>query len=161
MYNNNPITQLPPITVVNFLDVLPITDVTDLSQSPVGTSKKISMKQIQDFVINAIPWIIVTSNPTNLIPNQGYLMDTPVLGLINLPVTAQVGDQFYIEGLGPNGFQINQNAGQQIIFGNNQTTLGPGGYLASSNRGDGLTFMCIATDTTFKVRSVIGNLTIA
>jgi hypothetical protein len=157
MYNYTPITQLVPIVSLNALDVVPIVDVTDLTQSPVGSTKKVTLTQIHDFIVNANPWIVVTSGPITLQPNQGYIIDTPVLGLLSLPATANVGDQYYIEGLGPNLFQINQHAGQQIVFGNTQTSIGPGGYLLSTNSGDGITIMCTVANTTFKVRSAIGN----
>lgn len=158
MYNYTPITQLPPITSLNGLDVLPITDVTDLTASPSGTTKKVTMTQIQNFIESANPWIIVTSGPIILQPNQGYIMDTPVLGLLTLPMTANVGDEYYIEGYGPNLFQINQNTGQSIVFDSSVTTVGPAGYILSTNPGDGLTIMCTAQNTNFKVRTSIGTL---
>jgi hypothetical protein len=158
MYNYNPITQLPPIVSLNPLDVLPITDVTDLTASPSGTTKKVTMLQILDFVETANPWIVVTSGPITLQPGQGYIMDTPVLGLMSLPVTANVGDQYYIEGFGPNLFQINQHAGQSIVFDSFTTTVGPAGFILSTTPGDGLTIMCTVANTHFKVRSSIGTL---
>jgi hypothetical protein len=158
MRNYNPITQLLPITSLNALDVIPIVDVTDLTQSPVGSTKKITLTQIQDFVISGTSWTTVTTNPTTLAPSQGYIMDTPVLGLVYLPLTANVGDQFYIEGLGPNLFEVHQHAGQSIVFDSFTTTVGTGGYIASTNPGDGLTIMCTVANTTFKVRSSIGTL---
>ena len=158
MRNYNPITQLLPITSLSPLDVLPIVDVSDLTQSPVGSTKKVSMTQIMDYIVTANPWITVTSNPTNLVPNQGYLMDTPVLGLVYLPLTANVGDQFYVEGFGPNLFEIHQHAGQSVVFDSFTTTVGTSGYIASTNPGDGLTIMCTVANTTFKVRSSIGTL---
>lgn len=99
MYNYNPITQLPPITSLNYLDVLPITDVTDLTASPSGTTKKVTMQQIQEFIVNANPWITVTIGPIVLQPNQGYIIDTPVLGLLSLPPTANVGINFTLKAL--------------------------------------------------------------
>jgi len=159
MYNNNPITQLPPIVSIAPDDVLPIVDISDIypiGQSPSGTTKKVTMIQILDYVQTANPWIIVTSNPTTLVPNQGYITDTIVVALLTLPLTAAVGDQYYIEGLGPNLFEIHQNAGQSIVFDSATTTVGTSGYIQSTNPGDGLTIMCTVANTTFKVRSSIG-----
>ena len=161
MYNNNPITQLQPITSLNGLDVIPIVDVTDLTQSPVGTTKKVTMNQINDFVQSTNSWIIATSGPITLVSEQGYIADG--VGIINfdLPLSANVGDQYHIEGLSSNLFQVNQNAGQQIIFGNTQTTVGTGGRLMSTNRGDGLTIMCVQKDLLFKIIGApIGNFDI-
>lgn len=158
MRNYNPITQLPPIVSLNPLDVLPIVDVTDLTESPVGTTKKVTMTQMLDFIQNANPWITVTSGPVNLVPNQGYIVDGSTIILFTLPLTANVGDQYYIEGMGLNLFQIHQRVGQQIIFDSSQTTVGVGGFITSTNRGDGLTIMCIQANTLFKVRSSIGTL---
>lgn len=158
MYNYTPITQLPPLVSLSSLDVIPITDVTDLTASPSGTTKKVTMQQIQDYIEIANPWITVTSGPIILQPNQGYFIDTPVLGLLSLPLTANVGDEYYIEGLGPNLFQINQNAGQYVVFDSSVTTVGTAGYILSTNPGDGLTIICAVANTGFKVRSSIGTL---
>ena len=158
MFNYTPITQLQPIVSITSLDVIPIVDVTDRTQAPTGSTKKVTMQQMQEYFANANPWITVTSGPIVLQANQGYIIDTPVLGLLSLPVTANVGDQYYIEGFGPNLFQINQNTGQHIIFDSAQTTVGAAGYISSTNPGDGLTIMCVVANTVFKVRSSIGTL---
>jgi hypothetical protein len=158
MYNYTPITQLPPLVSINPLDVIPVTDVTDLTASPSGTTKKVSIQQIKTYIDTANPWIIVNSGPIVLQPNQGYIIDTPVLGLLTLPVTANVGDEYYIEGLGPNLFQINQNAGQNVVFDSVSTSIGTSGYILSTDPGDGLTIMCTVANTKFKVRSSIGTL---
>jgi hypothetical protein len=158
MRNYNPITQLLPITSINAEDVLPIVDAPDLTQSPVGSTKKITMGQIQAFVINSNPWQIVPTSPITLQPNHGYIADAPVSVIFNLPVTAEVGDQYFIEGLGVNLFEIHQNTGQSIVFDSFSTTVGPSGYIQSTNVGDGLTILCIQNNTLFKVRSSIGTL---
>lgn len=158
LYDSEPISQLPPIVSVSFIDSLPIVDVSDQTESPSGTTKKVTIAQLQDFIESANPWVTVTSGPVTLIANQGYIIDTPALGLLYLPVSAEVGDQYYIEGLGVNLFKINQNSGQQIIFGDQQSTVGPGGYLQSTDSGDSLTLICVVANTVFKVRSTIGNI---
>lgn len=158
MYNSEPISQLPLITSLNFLDVLPITDVSDTTESPSGTTKKTQLQQLADFILTANPWIISTSSPVQLVPNQGYFSDGSVRILFNLPLIANVGDEFYVEGLGPNLFNITQNAGQSIVFDSSITTIGTGGYIESTNPGDGLTIICSVANTTFKVRNSIGTL---
>jgi hypothetical protein len=158
MRNYNPITRLVPIVSLNPLDVLPIVDVTDLTQSPVGSTKKVTIQQIQTYIETANPWIVATSSPIDLVPNQGYIVDGSTVILFILPATANVGDEYYIEGLGPNLFQINQRIGQQIVFDSSATSIGPAGRIVSTNPGDGLTIMCTVANTTFKVRSSIGTL---
>ncbi|GEM_PF-5027226 len=158
MYDSEPISQLPLITSLNFLDAIPIVDTSDTTESPSGTTKKVELQQLANFLLTFNPWITATSSPVQLVPYQGYFADGSVRILFNLPLTANVGDEFYIEGLGPNLFNITQNAGQQIIFGDKQTSVGTGGYILSTNPGDGLLIMCIVANTTFKVRNFIGTL---
>jgi hypothetical protein len=54
---------------------------------------------------------------------------------------------------------ITQGAGQQIRFGNVQTTLGVGGSLASTANGDCVTMVCTVADTMWAVISSVGNIT--
>lgn len=51
-YNSKPITQLIPGTAVLATDVYPAVDITDLSQSSSGTTKKYSISQLQRFIVN-------------------------------------------------------------------------------------------------------------
>ena len=158
MYNFEPITQLPLITSLTSNDLFAVVDVTDFSESPVGTTKKVTAAQIQSFVIGETDWIVVTSGPVTLVAGDGYIANGLAIIDFTLPVTANVGDQFYVEGLGSGLFRINQNAGQYVIYDSFQTSIGVSGYTISTNSGDGLTLLCVVANTVFKVRSSIGTL---
>jgi hypothetical protein len=158
MYNFEPITQLPLIPSLTSNDLFAVVDVTDISESPVGTTKKVTAAQIQSFIIGETDWIVETSGPVTLVAGNGYIANSLSMIDFTLPITTNVGDEFYVEGLGTGLFQIRQNAGQEIIFDSFNTTLGVSGYIQSTNRGDGLTILCVVANTTFKVRSSIGTL---
>lgn len=158
MYNFEPITQLPLIPSLTANDLFAVVDVTDFSESPVGTTKKVTAAQIQSFVIGETDWIVVTSGPVTLVAGDGYIANGLAIIDFTLPVTANVGDQFYVEGLGSGLFRINQNAGQYVIYDSFQTSIGVSGYTISTNSGDGLTLLCVVANTVFKVRSSIGTL---
>lgn len=51
-YNSIPISQLIPGSQVLATDVFPATDVTDLSQSSSGTTKKYTILQMQEYLLN-------------------------------------------------------------------------------------------------------------
>lgn len=158
MYNFEPITQLPLITSLTSNDLFAVVDVLDTSESPVGTTKKVTAAQIQSFILGETDWIVETSGPVTLVAGNGYIANGLSFITFTLPVLANVGDQFYIEGLGTGLFQINQNAGQQTIFDSAETSLGVSGFIQSTNKGDGLTILCVVANTLFKVRSSIGTL---
>jgi hypothetical protein len=51
-YNSGPISQLQPGAAVLATDIFPATDITDLSQSSSGTTKKYSVLQLQAYLLN-------------------------------------------------------------------------------------------------------------
>lgn len=104
-------------------------------------------------------WSTVISTPNNLVANTGYIANTtsPTVCVFLLPTTANVGDEFQIQGQGTGLFQIQQNAGQKIYFGNKSTTSGVGGSMSSSHARDGITLLCTAQDVEFTITSSLGN----
>jgi len=98
-----------------------------------------------------VTWSTVTTN-TAMVTFNGYVTNSASPLTMTLPATAAVGDQFSVTGLGAGGWVIAQNAGQSIIAGTQSTTVGVGGSLASTNRYDDLTLVCIVANTTFKSR---------
>lgn len=109
-----------------------------------------------------LPWTNVTSSAIAMAPNNGYVADNNSTRVsLLLPSVCPFGRIFGIQGFGNAGFSINQNAGQQIIFGNHSTTVGVSGSLASTNQYDGLTLLCVVANTTFIVYGAPqGNLTV-
>ena len=77
-----------------------------------------------------------------------------------LPVTAAVGSVISIVGEGAGKWTIAQNAGQNIRFGDQTTTTGVGGSLAAILQHDCVDLVCTVADTSFVVRSSVGNLTV-
>lgn len=75
-----------------------------------------------------------------------------------LPTTANFGDVFQITGRGSGGWEIIQNAGQKIHYGDMSTTIGVSGGLQSTNKNDSISFVCI-DNSEFIVYSSIGNIT--
>lgn len=96
----------------------------------------------------SIGWNTVTS-ATNMVTENGYITNSASLVSLTLPTTASVGNALAVAGLGSGGWQILQNAGQNIIIGNKSTTVGVGGSLASTNQYDTLYLLCIVANTTW------------
>jgi hypothetical protein len=104
-------------------------------------------------------WTEETGATLALAVNNGYILNRGTAITATLPASAAVGDIIGIVGSGSGGWIIAQNSGQTIHFGNQNTTTGAGGSLASTNRYDCLEIICNVTDTDFVVRSSMGNIT--
>lgn len=86
------------------------------------------------------------------------------LSVMTLPVSAPAGSIIRIAA-GPSGntFQVAQNSGQQIYDGSQGgsslvTTMGPGGYLQSTDPNTFVEFVCVVTDSTWMVSFCQQNL---
>jgi len=106
---------------------------------------------------SGITWNVETTS-TALAVNNGYIANGAGI-TFTLPSTASVGDVIEISGISGD-WTIAQNASQLIHFGNQVTTTGVGGSLASTNASDSVKIVCAVTNTTFVVLSSIGNITI-
>jgi hypothetical protein len=93
------------------------------------------------------PFIEVTSTSQAMAINTGYIANNSALVTATLPSTSSVGDLVWIIGKGLGGWQIAQNAGQIIHFADQDTTMGVGGHLASSNQYDAIQLICTAANT--------------
>jgi len=100
----------------------------------------------------------VTGTSQSAAVNNGYILNNAGLVTVTLPAAAAIGDEIQLFGLGAGGWRLAQNASQQVIFGNAQTTSGTGGRLDSTNRYDALTVRCIVANTTFSVKHSVGNI---
>jgi hypothetical protein len=79
--------------------------------------------------------------------------------VVTLPSVAAVNSQpIACQGKGAAGWRIKANAGETIKFGNQTTS--DGGYIESTLQYDAIEVKCIEADTTWVVRSSIGNLTV-
>jgi len=90
--------------------------------------------------------------------NQGYINGNAGLTTVTLPGTAAQGSVIAIQGLGAAGWVMTAAAGQTIKLGSSTTTSG--GSLASTNLYDAVEIVCITANTTWGVKSVVGNLTV-
>lgn len=109
-----------------------------------------------------LPWNDVTLNFQQTAPEQGYITNNgATLVTYLLPMICAQGEEIAISGFSLGGWRMTQNSGQQIIFGNTQTTLGVGGYLESTSRGDQLSLLCVTANLTWVVLRSSGNLTTA
>jgi hypothetical protein len=105
-------------------------------------------------------WVDVTGTSQTIVPNTGYIADNAALCTLTLPTTAAQGTVFRIAGNGAGGWLLAQNASQSVKFGNIATTAGVGGSLASNDPGDALECLCVVANTTWRVLSAVGNLTV-
>jgi hypothetical protein len=108
----------------------------------------------------AMTWVDQFSSSAVLAPNTGNVTDNAGLVTLSLPTVCVFGSTFNVTGKGAGGWKVAQNAGQQINFGDQQTTLGATGFLSSTNQHDSVTFVCVTANTQFVVYSSIGNITI-
>lgn len=105
-------------------------------------------------------WSTDTASSVTLVANTGHVANGSSLVTYTLPTTSNVGDTFQIYGLGVGGWKVAQNASQNIIFGNQTSTTGTGGSLASTHKNDVGIFRCIVANTTWSVGPSQGNITV-
>ncbi len=116
--------------------------------------------QISSTGTASFTWTDVTGTTQSMAANSGYISDNSGLVTLTLPPTAALGTVLSVAGNGAGGWLIAQNASQNIKFGNQTTTTGTGGSLASTNRYDQIDLLCTVANTTWVVRSAVGNITV-
>jgi hypothetical protein len=109
---------------------------------------------------SSFTWNDVTTPTEVMVANNGYLADNAGLVTLTLPATAPQFSVIQVAGRGAGGWQIAQNAGQNIQFGDMSTTSGVTGYLASTKANDCVYLLCTVANTTFQVLNSVGNLTV-
>lgn len=105
-------------------------------------------------------WEEVTTATKSAAVNMGYITNRGGGVAYTLPAAASVGDVIRIAGY-TGAWTLAQNAGQTIHFGNQDTTTGVGGSLASTDAGDSVEMVCVVTNNDFAIISSIGNITVA
>lgn len=107
-----------------------------------------------------LTWVDQSSASVTMAVNTAYVSDDGAsLVTLTLPSTAALGAIFGVVGKGSGLWKIAQQAGQSILFGNQTTTVGTGGYLASTLTNDVVWLVCTTANTTFTVYGSIGNIT--
>jgi hypothetical protein len=128
---------------------------TELSYVKGATSNL--QTQINSLTGDSFVWNDTTSTTQTISPNNGYVSHSATQTVFTLPSTAAFGTRFSIVYLAPSAGQLLQNAGQIIIAGDTQTTIGTDGRIENINLGEVLTILCTAANTEFTVISPVGN----
>lgn len=97
-----------------------------------------------------------------LTTNTRNLNTKAALLTVSLPAVSAQGDTILLQGgnAATTGWIITQAANQQILVGNTNTTLGAGGTLASTNKGDEVSLVCTTANLEWRVFGMVGNLTV-
>lgn len=99
-------------------------------------------------------WVDQNTSSVTMTANTGYLINNGAsLVTLTLPTTAAIGDFIEINGFSSGGWIIAQAASQLIHIGNQVTTTGAGGSLASTNQYDCVRLRCLVANTTWTVVS--------
>lgn len=107
-------------------------------------------------------WSVITANQTAVV-NNGYIANKSGTLALLLPATAAIGNVIRVTGINTaTGWQITQNASQQIFFGATSTTSGTGGSLTSTAIRDTVELVCVVAgaSTVWNVISSVGNITV-
>lgn len=107
-----------------------------------------------------VTWAEVTGTTQAMATDTRYVANNAGLVTLTLPDTAALGKVVGVTGLGAGGWIIAQNASELIHFGNQVTTTGVGGSLASINRYDSVELVCVVANTEWSVIASQGSLTI-
>ena len=137
-------------TTANQLGTATLTAGTIISITPTANT----------ITISAIPapfaTTVTSASTVAMAINNAYASSGPSLVTFTLPTSTTVGSVVQVMGSGTGGWKINQNSGQQIIYGSLNTTLGAGGSLSSTANGDSVNLVCLGTQ--WIVNSSIGNI---
>jgi len=106
-----------------------------------------------------ITWSVVGASGT-LAVNTGSICTTGAALSFALPATSSVGDVIELVLDGSTSWTITQGAGQYVRVGSSSTTVGAGGSLTTTLRGDAIKIVCVVADTAWVTTSMMGNLTV-
>jgi len=109
-----------------------------------------------------LTWSVITADQNITVAN-GYICNKAGLLTLTLPASASIGDIFEVTGINSaTGWKVAQNANQQIFFGNQSTTIGVGGSLASTAIRDSIKAVCVVSgaSSVYNIVTSVGNITI-
>lgn len=97
-----------------------------------------------------------------LVSGNAYVNTKAAALSVSLPATSTVGDVIILQGgnAATTGWTITQAANQQILIGDTNSTLGAGGSIASSNKGDSVSLVCTTANLEWRVFGMVGNITV-
>jgi hypothetical protein len=108
---------------------------------------------------NPMSWSEETTTSRTAAVNTGIICNNAGLVTITLPSVAPLGSIVALVGKGAGLWKVGQPASAQIQFGDQVTTNGTGGSLQAINQYDCVELICITANTTWAVRSSMGNIT--
>jgi hypothetical protein len=106
-----------------------------------------------------LTWSAITADQTLAVDN-GYLANKASLLILLLPTTSAVGKVIRVAGMNAGLWRITQGANQYIKFGNQASTTGAIGNIASVFTYDAVELVCIEADKGWMVVSSVGNIEI-
>ena len=105
--------------------------------------------------------VIEATVNTSMAVNTTYVINkAATTAVMTLPVTAALGEFIELVGRGATGWELAQNASQQIHFGNVDTTTGTGGKIESTDQNDVVRVICVTANTEWVVQYSIGAPTV-
>jgi hypothetical protein len=108
---------------------------------------------------NALTYNDVSGTSQAAAVNNGYIISNAGQTTVTLPATAAEGSVIAVQGKGAAGWILTANTGQVIHLGSSASSSA--GTLTSTNQWDAVEVVCVTANTTWAVKSVIGNLTVA
>lgn len=90
-------------------------------------------------------WSVIPGSSQTAIVNTGLIPQSGGLTTITLPSTAPIGSVVSVQGQGSGGWVIEAPGSQIIHIGASPSSAG--GSIASVNRYDAITLICIVADT--------------
>lgn len=132
-------------------------DIVGFGSQPVSTIGDPLNHKIGISVLSgAITWNRINgAGPIQLGSDKGYVSTNALLTTFVLPEISLEGQIIWILGEGIGLFRIEQNAGQNIQWGNVSTTPGVGSW-SSSGQYDSIQLICRVANTTWSAVSVVG-----
>ncbi len=106
----------------------------------------------------SITWNTVPGTSQSMSASNGYYTTNASATTLTLPTAAAAGTVIEVLGTGAGLWTIAQNASQQIQFGAQNTTVGTGGSIVSTQVGSDIKLVCTTANTTWFATSSIGNL---
>lgn len=109
--------------------------------------------------ITGLTWNDVSGTTQSAVVNNGYIISNAAQTTVTIPATAAEGSLFAVQGKGAAGWILQMNTGQICHLGSSATSSA--GTLTSTNLWDAIEIICVTANTTFAVRSAVGNITVA
>lgn len=124
-----------------------------------ATTRTITMADRDVDLGSIIVWALEATASKTMVVNSGYIANNAGTVTFTLPDTAAIGDTFRVTGI-QGAWVIAQNANDIIHFGDQTSTTGVGGSLASTDSRDCVELICVVTSLEYQVLSSIGNITV-